>query len=291
MAQRRRDEFSKATRHHLARSVNYLCSKCDAPSAAPFSGGGKSITTGEAAHICAAAPGGPRYDVNMTPEQRVHYDNGIWLCAAHAPLVDLDWRRYSVEDLRSIKRNAEAKATANLEHARIKASLQPVLDGTVEWHDPPTNETRPGYAGLHHAVFRLGGTHKQRGRVYIDIDVGAGTPRRTRACMGEGTDSLAHELGALRPGQPYAVPACTLIASTSKFWLDRRFVPDHPFWSEPADFTLRPGTYLTDHPFLDRVHRQPLPSGIYRLAVVVILGDAEHERTFTSDWKEIRVVP
>lgn len=57
MLRRSRDEFSEATRHHLARSVNYHCSKCEAPTAGPFSGGGKSITTGEAAHICAAAPG------------------------------------------------------------------------------------------------------------------------------------------------------------------------------------------------------------------------------------------
>ena len=225
----------------------------------------------------------------MTPDQRVHYDNGIWLCAAHSPLVDRDWPRYSVEQLRSVKRHAESMAAANLEEARIKASLEPVLDGAVEWHEPPANEARPGYAGLRHVVFRLAGRRKQRGRVYLDIDTGEGTPRRTRACMGEGTDFVAHELGALRPGQPYSVPAFTVIKTTSKFWLDRRFVPDHPFWTEPADFTLRPGTYVTDEPFLDRVHRQALPLGIYKLAVVVILGDAEHARTFASDWKEVRV--
>lgn len=168
-----------------SRAVSIITvSKCDAPTAGPFSGGGTSITTREAAHICAAAPGGPRYDPIMTREERVHYDNGIWLCAAHSPLVDRDWPRYTAEEPRSIKRNAEAKAAANFEHARIKASLQPVLDGDVEWHERTANETRSGYAGLHHAVFRVGGTRKQRGRVYIDIDAGETTPRRTQACMG-----------------------------------------------------------------------------------------------------------
>jgi len=93
MPRKARDEFSETTRHHLARSVNYHCSKCDAPTAAPYSGGGGSITTGMAAHICAAAPGGPRYDPSMTPTERSHNDNGIWLCAAHAPLIDHDWPR------------------------------------------------------------------------------------------------------------------------------------------------------------------------------------------------------
>jgi hypothetical protein len=189
----------------------------------------------------------------MTREERVHYDNGIWLCAAHSPLVDRDWPRYTVDELRRIKRDAEERAAANLEHAKVRASQEAVLDGEVEWHEPSANETRPGYVGLRHAVFRIGGNRKQRGRVYIDLDIGEGTPRRTQACIAEGTDLIAHELSNLSPGQPYAVPGFTVITSTSKFWLDRRFIPDHPFWSEPQDFTLHPGTYVTDRPFLDRV--------------------------------------
>jgi len=46
---------------------------------------GESITTGVTAHICDAAPGGPRFDPNMTVAQRRHYDNGIWLCLGTAP--------------------------------------------------------------------------------------------------------------------------------------------------------------------------------------------------------------
>lgn len=285
---RSRDDFSETVRHHLARSVNYHCSKCGAPTAGPYSGGARSITTGVAAHICAAASGGPRYDESMTAAQRSHYDNGIWLCAAHAPLIDHDWPRYTVDQLRSIKRDAETRAATNLEHAKIQASLLPVLDGGLEWHAPTPNETRPGYAGLYHAVFRLGGTRKHRGRIYIDIDIGHGTPRRTQACMGEGTDYLDHEYSAMRPGQPYSVPVFTVIRTASKFWLDKRFVPDHPFWTEPAVATLRPGTYVTDQPFLDQQYRAPLSPGAYKLAVVLILGDAEHQRTFTTDWKEIQ---
>jgi hypothetical protein len=52
----------------------------------------------------------------MSVAERRHYDNGIWLCGAHGPLVDRDWPRYSVEKLRAMKLAAERRATAELEH-------------------------------------------------------------------------------------------------------------------------------------------------------------------------------
>jgi hypothetical protein len=131
---RGRDNFTKAVRDHLARSVNFHCSKCGAPTSGPYSGGGKSITTGIAAHICAAAPGGPRFDPNMTVAQRRHYDNGIWLCARHGPLVDRDWPRYSVEQLTAIKREAESKAAADLEHVPAQGGVVRSIRGAAkEW--------------------------------------------------------------------------------------------------------------------------------------------------------------
>jgi hypothetical protein len=65
---------------------------------------------GKAAHICGAAPGlgSRRYDDSMTPEQRAHIDNAIWLCADHADLIDRDEVTYSVETLRAMKRDHEA---------------------------------------------------------------------------------------------------------------------------------------------------------------------------------------
>jgi len=41
------------------------------------------------AHICAASPGGRRYDETMTFEARAGIGNGIWLCANHGRLVDM----------------------------------------------------------------------------------------------------------------------------------------------------------------------------------------------------------
>jgi ribosomal protein L37AE/L43A len=45
---------------------------------------------GVAAHISGAAPGGPRYDASMSSEARKSINNGIWLCANCARLVDGD---------------------------------------------------------------------------------------------------------------------------------------------------------------------------------------------------------
>ena len=57
--------------------------------APPPSGDESEINLGTAAHICAAAPGGPRYDPNMTREERRSARNGIWMCRLHGTAVDL----------------------------------------------------------------------------------------------------------------------------------------------------------------------------------------------------------
>lgn len=65
---------------------------------------------GFAAHIHAAAPGGPRYLETMTPAQRRAANNGIWLCGTHARLIDSDEERYSPDTLRQWKEAAESRA-------------------------------------------------------------------------------------------------------------------------------------------------------------------------------------
>jgi len=65
---------------------------------------------GVAAHICAAASGegSRRHNPKMTPEERSHIDNGIWLCATCSVLIDRDEVRFSVAALRRMKRKHEA---------------------------------------------------------------------------------------------------------------------------------------------------------------------------------------
>jgi len=68
------------------------------------------MSVGVAAHITAAAPGGPRYDANIAPEARSSVENGIWLCETHARQVDVDPGYYTVDLLRAWKHHAEQSA-------------------------------------------------------------------------------------------------------------------------------------------------------------------------------------
>ena len=69
-----------------------------------------TINVGFAAHITAAAPGGPRYDPSLTKDQRMHHRNGILLCGTHAKLVDSDESYYTVKKLQEWKRLAELRS-------------------------------------------------------------------------------------------------------------------------------------------------------------------------------------
>jgi hypothetical protein len=68
------------------------------------------VNVGVASHITAAAPGGPRYDPNLTSEERRHQSNGIWLCQTHGKLVDSDSGHFTVDKLREWKRVAEERS-------------------------------------------------------------------------------------------------------------------------------------------------------------------------------------
>jgi len=105
-------DFSYKTKRLLAQRVGYMCSnpECRALTCGPSKQSDKIIIAGVAAHITAASSGGPRYNPTLTKEERCGYDNGIWLCARHACVVDKDVSEYSVELLRSWKKKAENHA-------------------------------------------------------------------------------------------------------------------------------------------------------------------------------------
>ena len=111
-----RDDFSKKVKEVLAKRVNYLCSnpECSRGTIGPSSVNEEFINTGVASHICAAAPGGKRYDINMTPEQRSSIENGIWLCQTCSKIIDSDEKKYTVEILKDWKSKAESRAEIGL---------------------------------------------------------------------------------------------------------------------------------------------------------------------------------
>jgi hypothetical protein len=86
-----RDDFTRSTVCTLQRRAAFICSNPDcrhltvAPSETSDS---ECVYVGQAAHITAASEGGPRFDVSLTPEQRKHISNAIFLCASCATRID-----------------------------------------------------------------------------------------------------------------------------------------------------------------------------------------------------------
>jgi hypothetical protein len=122
-----RDEFSLETKRVIAARVGYRCSHpdCGALTVGPTADPTKRYNIGAACHIAAAAEGGPRYDPTMTPEQRKHPDNGIWMCRTHADEVDDDASKFTVDLLRKWKKEAEARTQRMLGKA-VKLDTRPL---------------------------------------------------------------------------------------------------------------------------------------------------------------------
>jgi len=120
----------------LAKRVGYLCSNpnCRALTIGANNTTDKSTSIGIAAHITAASTGGPRYNPNLTTEQRQHIDNGVWLCSNCATLIDKDPASYSLESLEIWKLNAEHETMQKL-NGEYKAQAKgiPFLEADLIW--------------------------------------------------------------------------------------------------------------------------------------------------------------
>lgn len=107
-----RDDFAKPAKRLLAARAGHRCSNpsCRAHTSGPQLDETKALNLGVAAHITAAAPGGPRYDLALSSEDRSNISNAIWLCQNCAKLVDNDTGRFSVQTLNNWRRDAEKQA-------------------------------------------------------------------------------------------------------------------------------------------------------------------------------------
>jgi hypothetical protein len=107
-----RDNFTQRTIETIAKRAGYLCSnpECRSPTVGAALGHEGTVNVGVAAHITAAAAGGPRFDPLITQQERRHQSNGIWACQTHGKLIDSDSEHFTVEMLRKWKQTAEEQS-------------------------------------------------------------------------------------------------------------------------------------------------------------------------------------
>lgn len=93
----KRHDFPESVKRKLRENVANLCSNpdCRALTAAAKTNDDALCNIGVAAHICAAAPGGPRYKPDQCESERKSYENGIWLCTTCSRLIDVDETAYT----------------------------------------------------------------------------------------------------------------------------------------------------------------------------------------------------
>ena len=126
-----RDDFSQQIKETIARRAGQICSNpdCNNPTSGPHTQPDKAVNVGIAAHICAASPGGKRYDPNMTSEERGGIENAIWLCQTCAKLIDSDEEAYTTELIREWKKEHERLVAESL-----KGSSQKIKEATEIAH-------------------------------------------------------------------------------------------------------------------------------------------------------------
>lgn len=108
MAKKNRDDFTLTVIRKVRERVGLRCSNpdCRVPTAAA-SGDEDVNNMGIAAHIYAASKGGPRYDENMSIEERRSMKNAIWLCSNCSIKIDRDINKYTDKVLYEWKAESE----------------------------------------------------------------------------------------------------------------------------------------------------------------------------------------
>lgn len=86
---------------------------------------------GEIAHICAASPDGPRYDPNMTDDERRSIDNLLLLCESCNKLVDNNAEEYPVSELKKWKNNHEGFVSSDIYNTYLQNIFAKQKDGIL----------------------------------------------------------------------------------------------------------------------------------------------------------------
>jgi len=114
----KRDDFDSKTIEALAKRASYICSNpgCRSLTICPSDVDTKKyIYVGKAAHITSAAAKGPRHDATLTNSERRSIENGIFLCATCADMIDKNGGvDFPVDEIKQWKSQHESWARGNL---------------------------------------------------------------------------------------------------------------------------------------------------------------------------------
>jgi hypothetical protein len=141
VAKKSRDEFAQKTVFQIAKRAAFLCSfpSCRTPTVGATEDGKNEINIGTAAHICAAAPGGPRYDENMSEDERSSADNGIWMCRDHGKAIDSDVKQFTTTVLREWKKQAELESWRRVLRNEVASPAAVVSDAGLATRLPTSS--------------------------------------------------------------------------------------------------------------------------------------------------------
>jgi hypothetical protein len=196
-----RDNFSQPIKTELSLRAAHFCSnpRCLRLTAGPRSGVLRGLATGHAAHICAASPGGPRYDPDQSEAERRSAANGLWLCRECGDMVDKDDGGFSVDELCAWKRDHETMI-AEVRQQGWSRSIELLRSG----------QTSPGLARDIVALI------EDRRTFWARFD--AEFPDRVRMSL----DGLRHDLTRLRrdcaPGSPLDIVIVALAQTIRRFF-------------------------------------------------------------------------
>lgn len=131
-SRRSRDNFTQSAIAILYKRSGGKCCRCGATTFGPVTNNlTKYRNIGQAAHIAAAAPGGPRYDPSMSPEERTSATNGLWLCSNCHDVIDRDVEEFTIQRLREIKRVGEERARKEVGVATVNVSCNTMPISTI----------------------------------------------------------------------------------------------------------------------------------------------------------------
>ncbi len=111
-----RDDFPSAVKQLVFKRAAGICSNpdCNHATVGPHTLDTKFVNIGVVAHICAASPGGPRYDRTMDVVRRKSIKNAVYLCQDCAKLIDSDEIKYNPQLLVQWKKMHEDRIASSV---------------------------------------------------------------------------------------------------------------------------------------------------------------------------------